>query len=146
MPLERMVFPLASPYATCKVLSKNELHVKYSGTRSCRPESLPKSGRMCGSLCGAVCTMSLCAFCCEGQGCTSQEIRFGLWKSSGFERQPQKMVSGRLCFVREGARRGASGTGPSFPRHGLRNWNKSFSVALGFLCARRPMCGGAFLR
>jgi hypothetical protein len=32
------------------------------------------------SLCGAVCTMSLCAFCCEGQGCTSQEIRFGLWK------------------------------------------------------------------
>jgi hypothetical protein len=101
---------------------------------------------VCGLLCGAVCTMSLCAFCCEGQGCTSQAIRFGLWKSSGFERQPQKMVSGRLCFVREGARRGASGTGPSFPRQGLRNWNKSFSVALGFLCARRPMCGGAFLR
>jgi hypothetical protein len=22
----------------------------------------------------------LCAFCCVGQGCTSQEIRFGLWK------------------------------------------------------------------
>jgi hypothetical protein len=43
-------------------------------------DSCPSLTSCCRSLCGAVCTLSLCAFCCEGQGCMSQEIRFGLWK------------------------------------------------------------------